>query len=35
MNIGFFGYAYDDGTCAFDGDADLGPDYSEIGRAHV
>ena len=30
MNIGFFGYAYDDGTCAFDGDADLGPDYSAV-----
>lgn len=30
MNIGFYGYAYDDGTCAFDGDADLGPDYSVV-----
>lgn len=30
MNVGFYGYAYDDGTCAFDGDADLGPDYSAV-----
>lgn len=30
MNIGFYGYAYDDGTCAFDGDADLGPDRGVV-----
>ena len=29
-NMGYYGYAYDDGTCAFDGDADLGPDYSAV-----
>jgi len=29
-NIGYFGYRYGDGTCAFDGTVDLGRDYGAI-----
>lgn len=30
-NTGYYGYRYDDGTCAFDGDADLGGNYGTVG----